>query len=381
MASEAGYEVALNLDRIKQNLPVNNNYTYLIPYRGIYLHDIETLHSLSMRFVNENYMPAVDTLQKLVRRYELIEDSIARKNKYHQPRSYLKEKMMLWEIQHRQGVSNVTDSILPYLKKNVMGAVYCDDGKQARYWYTNNLTTTLIAYRIIRNDSALMYLKEPMQMYLLSTKENNWNTYQAASVTATLLPDLVAAGATKKAIATVELSGKENKVLAEFPYEAKLAPGEMLSLKKTEGAPLILNAYVIRRVKKANSSEAFEITTSLNKESLTAGEPVQLTIDVKVKQEGAEHVMIEVPIPAGCSYASKHMHNSYYGHETHREYFKEKTVVFCEKLPVGNYQFHIELLPRYTGAYILNPAKVEMMYLPVINANNDLRKVSIAERN
>lgn len=377
MAAEAGYEVALNLDRIKQNLPINNNYTYLIPYRGIYLHDIETLHSLSMRFSNENYAIAVDTLQKLVRQYELREDSIAYKNKYYQPQSYLKEKMMLWEIQQRQGLQNITDSILPYLKKNVFGAVYCDDGKQARYWYTNNLTTTLIAYRIIRNDSSLMHLREPMQMYLLSTKEHNWNTYQASSVTSTILPDLVAAGSTKKEFAKLELKGNENKMLTEFPYDTIIKSGENLSLKKVEGAPLIMSAYTVRRVKEANSGEAFEITTSLNQPCFTAGEPSAIKVNIKVKQAGAEHVMIEVPIPAGCSYASK---RNYYGHETHREYFKEKTVIFCEKLPIGDYEFNIELLPRYTGSYILNPAKIEMMYLPLINANNDLKKVSIMER-
>lgn len=380
MAAEAGYEVTLDMDRIKQNLPVNHNYTYLIPYRGIYLHDIEMLHGLSMRFANENYAPAVDTLFKLVRQHELREDSITRKNKHYQPRSYLKEKMMLWEIQQRQGLKDVTDSIRPYLKKNVVGAVYCDDGKQARYWYTNNLTTTLIAYRMIRNDSSLMHLKEPMQMYLLSTKERNWNTYQASSVTSTILPDLVAAGATQKEFAKLELSGYANKVLTEFPYDTVIKSGETLNLKKLDGAPLIMSAYTIRRVKEANQGEAFEINTSLNQAYFTAGEPARITVNVKVKQEGAEHVMIEVPIPAGCSYASKHTYNSYYRSETHREHFKEKTVIFCEKLPIGDYEFHIELLPRYTGSYILNPAKVEMMYLPLINANNDLKKISIIER-
>lgn len=287
---------------------------------------------------------------------------------------------MLWEIQQRQGLKDVTDSIRPYLKKNVVGAVYCDDGKQARYWYTNNLTTTLIAYRMIRNDSSLMHLKEPMQMYLLSTKERNWNTYQASSVTSTILPDLVAAGATQKEFAKLELSGYANKVLTEFPYDTVIKSGETLNLKKLDGAPLIMSAYTIRRVKEANQGEAFEINTSLNQAYFTAGEPARITVNVKVKQEGAEHVMIEVPIPAGCSYASKHTYNSYYRSETHREHFKEKTVIFCEKLPIGDYEFHIELLPRYTGSYILNPAKVEMMYLPLINANNDLKKISIIER-
>ncbi|MCL1867983.1 MAG: hypothetical protein FWF72_03430 [Paludibacter sp.] len=61
----------------------------------------------------------------------------------------------------------------------------------------------------------------------------------------------------------------------------------------------------------------------------------------------------------------------------HREYFKEKTAIFCQRLPQGKHTFYIDLLPRFSGKYTLNPAKIELMYLLVINANNDLRKLII----
>lgn len=64
-----------------------------------------------------------------------------------------------------------------------------------------------------------------------------------------------------------------------------------------------------------------------------AGVPVTLTVTLQVKQEGAQYVMLEVPVPAGCSYASKPVNFS--RSEVYREYFKEKTVIFSEKLPVG----------------------------------------------
>lgn len=65
----------------------------------------------------------------------------------------------------------------------------------------------------------------------------------------------------------------------------------------------------------------------------------------------------------------------------YREYFKEKTVIFSEKLPVGTYQFTVPLLSRFTGKYTLNPVKVELMYFPVVNANNAGREIGITERN
>jgi uncharacterized protein YfaS (alpha-2-macroglobulin family) len=164
--------------------------------------------------------------------------------------------------------------------------------------------------------------------------------------------------------------------VTQFPYETLLQPGERLHITKQAGAPLIYAAYATRRVTTASVTDAFEITSSLLSDTLRAGEPVTLTVAVKVKQN-AEYVMIEAPIPASCSYAEKPVYRSYYSHETHREYFKEKTVIFCETLPIGAYEFTIKLLPRYTGSYILNPAKVEMMYLPVVNANNDMRRVRV----
>lgn len=373
MAQAVGYDVPLNVERVE------SNYKHLIPYRRMQLSDIEVLHSLSQLGMNEDYAPAVDSLQGLVRSYEMHEDSLARKIKFYHPRSYLKEKMMLWEIQQQQGIASVTDSVSKYLKKNVLGNVFCSDGKAERYWYSDKLQSTLIAYRIAKRDSALVHHKEPMQMYILASKQLGWNTYQASSALATILPDLLGESSTLDNPATLLLTGRDNETVTRFPYQTTLRPGQHLNVEKVNGMPLIYSAYSLKRVTEENISEAFEIQTTLDNDALTAGQPVQLTVTVKVKQSNAEYVMIEVPIPAGCSYASKRNYSYYYGVETHREHFKERTVIFCERMPEGEYKFTIDLLPRYTGSYVLNPAKAELMYMPVVNGNNGVRKVVISD--
>ena len=88
--------------------------------------------------------------------------------------------------------------------------------------------------------------------------------------------------------------------------------------------------------------------------------------------------MIEIPIPGACSYADKRQ--MYNGIETHREYFKEKTVIFCENMKPGTYTFTIKLLPRFTGKYLINPAQVSLMYVPVVNANTDMKKVEVEDK-
>jgi uncharacterized protein YfaS (alpha-2-macroglobulin family) len=99
-----------------------------------------------------------------------------------------------------------------------------------------------------------------------------------------------------------------------------------------------------------------------------------LVVRLEVK-ESADYVMIEVPIPAGCSYGSKENFRRF--PEVHREYFREKASIFCENLPVGEYVFKIDLEPRFTGNYSLNPAKVEQMYFPVFYGRNEMKEVRI----
>ncbi|MDR0232825.1 MAG: carboxypeptidase-like regulatory domain-containing protein [Dysgonamonadaceae bacterium] len=372
-ARQAGYKVNLDLTKIEQD------YTDTKRYRSGSLYDIDILNALSEAGTQQNYKEAIQNFEKQIDRLEFVADSIARKLKTKNTTSYLKEKLQLLEIRQRQQLGYSSEQLTKYLKKDVFGAVYCDDGIERR-WYSDNMITTLIAYRIIRNDSALSSLKEPMQMYILSTKRQGWNTYQAASAVMTILPDLLAESTSKDNPATVVLSGKENRELIRFPYETTLNASEQLSIEKKQGIPLIYSAYKIKRVIAENQGEAFEINTRMNTDTLQAGVAATLTVAVKVKQKNAEHVMIEVPIPAGCSYASKNNYSRYgygSGREVYREYFKNRVVIFCESLPIGEYIYSIALLPRYTGKYILNPAKVEMMYFPVIESNNGIDKVVI----
>jgi hypothetical protein len=61
----------------------------------------------------------------------------------------------------------------------------------------------------------------------------------------------------------------------------------------------------------------------------------------------------------------------------HREYFAEKVSIFCERLPVGKQRFVVDLEPRFSGTYTLNPVRVEEMYFPVLYGRNEVKKVSV----
>jgi len=378
MAKDAGYTVNLNISEIEYD------YIDIHRFRHSSLRDIDVLNALIDWGTNQNYTAAIEMFEEKISRTEAAEDSLVKiynKTKKWQDyvvrNSYLRDKLVLQEMRQKLGMEFNRDFITENLKTDVLGSVRIVDSLYNKYWYYNNDAVNIVAYRIVKNDSVLEQYKDAMQMHILGTKRYGWNTYQASSAVAAILPDLLAESASKDNLATVKLSGKDNKTITEFPYQTILSGSEKLNIKKESGIPLIYSSYTIKRRKEEHFGDAFEVRTRISGNNLKKGIPVIMEVEVKVKQENAEHVMIEVPVPAGCSYASKN--RGYGNRETHREYFKEKTVIFCEKLPEGTYKYYIELLPRYTGGYILNPAKVELMYFPVVNANNDMRKISIQE--
>lgn len=368
MARDYGYNVDIDPRGLSEY------YFDVAGYRRGSFHDVEILHALSDWGAEQPYGQAVEYWEEEIGRQERIADATARREGRERTRSWLHEKLLLWEIRQTQGLDFKADSVAKYLKTDMLGGVYCDDGI-GRPWQYDALATTLIAYRIVGRDSTLAHNKEPMQMHILGTRQRGWNTYRSAGVVATMFPDLLAASS-RDVPAMVHLSGKEERTVTEFPYRTTLAHGERLGVEKQHGMPLILSSWTTKMQTEARTGEAFDIETRMHGDGRFAvGQVDTLMVTVRVRQAGADHVMIEVPIPAGCDYASKPQ--SRRGPEVHREYFKEKTVIFCEHMPQGEYTFRIALLPRFTGRYTVNPAKVELMYFPTVSSNNDLRRMEI----
>jgi hypothetical protein len=85
---------------------------------------------------------------------------------------------------------------------------------------------------------------------------------------------------------------------------------------------------------------------------------MRVAVDVTAE---ARYVLLEVPIPAGCSYGDNKAGNAF---EVHREYLRHQTGIFIDVLPVGRHTFRIALQPRFRGQYTLNSARAELMYFP-----------------
>ncbi len=373
LAQEAGYKVDLNIENMARK--AEYKFDFLHHYD---LSDADVLHALAVWDAKLDYRKHVHKLDSIIMKIQSARN--ARTRKYYYDYSLLNEKLILQEIRQIKKLSYHRDSVLQYKKEGIMGDIHFSDNHASQYWYTDNLATNAIAYRIVKRDSLLKNLLVPMQMYFLSSREKGgWNTYHSSNVLMSVLPDLLAEGASKEHNAAIKVSGQVNATIDKFPYHLELQPKQELHIYKESGLPLYYMRYVKERVTKAKTGvKGFSVKTSIGNDAtiLEASKPVALTVEVDIEKEASsEYVMIEIPIPGACSFADKRQ--NYNGIETHREYFKDRVVIFCENMKTGKYIFVVHLLPRFTGKYLMNPAQISLMYVPVVNANTDMKVVEV----
>lgn len=278
---------------------------------------------------------------------------------------------------------SLVKTLLQSKQETVLGACYW--GEHNTQWYDNSVQLTLLAYHILESDSGHREELKGIRSYFLEPNNTNAyrNTYESAAILETILPAYLRDYNGNLQEPKLTLSGAFDAAPEKMPLVKNYKPASgQVTVKKTGASPLYLSIYERRWNKNPQEkNDLFSMKTSFvadgkTIDTLRAGQPVLLRVDVDVKKKG-NYVMIEVPIPAGCSYDGKAPAGP--SVETHRESFKDKTSIFCESLPAGTYTFYISLQPRYTGTYTLNPAKTELMYFPVFYGRNAMKKTVIGK--
>lgn len=220
---------------------------------------------------------------------------------------------------------------------------------------------------------------------ILERSHKGWlNTLQSAEILSLILPDLVkeyGKGVVDPQVITLkDASGKE-LLRSDTTRTWTLPTGtRTLTLDKKGFGTVFFTVYG-RRWNAAPEplDSLFEVETWLEEdgekvETLTGGEAARMRIKVKADRS-YEYLVLEVPIPAGCSYGNNF--TSPHVLEAHREYKKDKTYIYLESLPVGEVIFDIQLAPRYRGTFTLNPAKIENMYFPTLAGRNRISRVQV----
>ncbi|TPE42150.1 carboxypeptidase-like regulatory domain-containing protein [Pontibacter mangrovi] len=297
-----------------------------------------------------------------------------------QKRLSLEERLRLILLQQQHHLPVQLDTLQKYKQRTMLGGLYWGDKK--RSLFNNNISNTLLAYKILRNQGNHERELAQIRAYLLSERgSGHWrNTYESARVLETLLPDLLQASAEEPALAANKLSfsGAVSFEAKSHRTDTTFVASAPLAVEKQGKLPVFFTAYQTTWNSEPKAvAKDFVVRTSLKgiKESapLKAGVPVEMLVEVEVRAD-AEYVMVEVPIPASCSYGEKTGRGAY---EVHREYRRNKVSIFCDKLPKGKYTYTIKLLPRYSGVYTINPAKAALMYFPTFFGRTGLKQVKV----
>jgi alpha-2-macroglobulin len=255
-------------------------------------------------------------------------------------------------------------------------------GNNGYWWSRNEVATTVLAYKTLSRISGFeKEQKQITQYFLEKRKEGHWqNTVESATILSALLPDVLKANQNFTAKATLHISGDTSIAVNKFPFAITLgANTKNIVATKNGGGVVYFTAYqqVFNAAPQPVDSNFklksyFENNQKTVLTKLKAGEKAKLKVEVEVLKD-ADYVQIEIPIPAGCTYGTKYTASWY----EHREYFRDRVLIFIEKMNKGNYTYEIEVEPRYSGQYIINPAKAVLMYFPLFYGRNGLQKVII----
>lgn len=273
------------------------------------------------------------------------------------------------------------DSLLGLSRKTMLGNRYWGEEPVAgmpRFlgWvpYATDTENTLLAYGLLQALGVPVSIMREVQFYFFEQRKNDaWeNTYTASRILEALLPTMLR---DSEKLEPVSLRINDQQV-AQFPYTATFDTQE-LHIHKSGTFPLFFTAYqeawLSRPTREANG---FRVNSAFgtNGDSvavLQSGTPVELTVSVNLDDD-ANYVLIEVPIPAGCSYEARDRNVSW---ETYREYEKDNVLICCDRLPKGEHRFVVKLLPRFNGRYTLNPARAQLMYFPTFHGHEALKQV------
>ncbi|MDO7874269.1 carboxypeptidase-like regulatory domain-containing protein [Hymenobacter sp. ASUV-10] len=368
-AEKAGYPVALNRGPIQTELLRQLDESLSAPAVEAALKG----HPLPGRS-----RPADDLLRLLSLLHQLGTPAdyatyVARYERLQAGRQPLDRYLALMGLRQQLGLPYQLDTLRRYRLRTQLGGVFYDDtlrpGSYYSYLLRQQVGVTLLAYRLLRTQGGHTAELARLRAGLLQLRQDGsyWtSTYEAAQILETIGPDLVTAGQ-PAAFARAELSGSLSQTVTKFPFTTQLpATAGPLTLRKEGSLPLYATAYQSYWDPAPPSvSKAFTVRTTLAGQGgtqvrLRAGQPTELLVTVDVKA-AAHYVLLEVPIPAGCSYGEPAAPHYL---EVHREYLRHQTSIFLDHLPVGRHTFRIALQPRYHGRYTLNPAKAELVYFP-----------------
>jgi len=245
------------------------------------------------------------------------------------------------------------------------------------YNLAGNFHNTLLGSYWLNSQSRSEESTRCLNYMLLARRNSELNTIERAALIELLGENLDENSGMKSTFTVLWGDGTREEI--EENRAIITRKGEKVTVQKTGSGTAFASATVSRfEPEPKTQATDFVVKSSLRtadetKSGITVGEKAVLEINITAKTE-ARYVMLEIPIPASCTVAEQPYRPYRFG--AHHEVKGDKVYVYIDRL-AGNFTWQIELLPRYAGAYTLNPVKVELMYFPTKSGNNEVKRVVV----
>jgi len=288
----------------------------------------------------------------------------------------LEDQFKLIRLKQQLNLNNYTlDSLWTNQKETMLGGIYWESND---LWvYRNSNLLTLLALEILKNEDGYSEEKQGIVNYLLGERRDGYwrNTYEGIRIVESILPEILQTSQDYTP-SSLRISDDFQRSIDKFPFEEKAVLSDGIQFEKEGSGPVYLTVFQSNFNEDPLRVESdFVVDTYLEAghNNLKKGVLVTMKVRLEVKKD-AEFVMLEIPIPAGCSYGDKVKAK---WPAVHREYYRDRVAIFFEVLKAGTYEFEIPLMPRYSGSYTLNPAKAELMYFPTIYGREGSKRIVI----
>ena len=299
--------------------------------------------------------------------------------------SLTQHEQWLWIRLNQQQGFEYRSELQKLLSKAVPGMLGSLHWGEDNYtWQRDAIAATVLAFDVLEREKNFDdKLNAILKYFLEQRKRGYWtNTVESASIISTVLPYTLSKNINFSQPCVLHVAGDTSFTITAFPFRRtlQLSAVNSLTVSKSGGGLTYLTIY--QRYLNTDPEpfdEFFKVKTSFENNgqvisSLVAGQAARMTIEINAVSD-ADYVMIEVPIPAGCTYKEKPQADW----NIYREYLRNAVVLFAERIAKGSHTYSIELEPRYSGVFTINPAKVSLMYFPTFFGRNEVKRISIGE--
>jgi len=202
--------------------------------------------------------------------------------------------------------------------------------------------------------------------------ENNLNTYSKAALIEALTASVEN---TDNKPLTAQVIINDTLKIKTFPYRLPIT-ATTYNLQHNDALVFVNTAEEKFTDKPEKSDSLFKVNVSFvqngqNKSELQVGVPCQMKIDVD-SYRSFDYVMIEIPLPSGVRFVNKTQQSG-----CTIEYFKNKVVVFYQKLNMQHHHLSFDMLPTFRGSFVWPAAKCSLMYYPYLYGNNQTQTIEI----